>query len=232
MNNSKNKRTMTNHKKQLMSLRVPANSFKTAAPTINAREAAPARPVFNLRSFLSAGFKWPRNKQKSEPGAPTEDHDHRHKGSYFCKRIYKQMDVSIEKTDPLTKTAFLMPSSNFYKFWRGLKERFFRFMEILVFLDSPRELAFVLETFDSKPVVSPQQIGLSVTNVFTYRKMKEERSRREASGIRITEKITSIAARYRNFQNQPIPVVFKQPSLRPANYGLRIANAGFSPGYS
>lgn len=215
-----------------MSLRVPANSFKAAAPNTMTKEAAPARPVFNFRSFLSAGIKWPRNKEKSEPGASTDDHGHRHKGSFFSERMHKLEDGNIEKSDPFPETAPLPPRSNFQTFWAGLKERFFRFMEILVLLDSPRELALVLETFDSKPVFHPQTVGLAVTSVFTFRKEKEEKSRREAASVRLTEKITSIAARYRNLENQPIPVDYRQPAFKMANYGFRVANAEFSPGYS
>lgn len=223
---------MTNHKKQLMSLRVPANSFKAAAPNTMTKEAAPARPLFNFRSFLSAGIKWPRNKKKSEPGVPTDAPGHRHKGSYLSEKMHKLEDGNIEKSDPFPLKAPLPPRSNFQTFWAGLKERFFRFMEVLVLLDSPRELALVLEAFNSKPVFQPKTVGLAVTSVFAFRKEKEEKGRREAASVRITEKITSIAARYRNLGKQPIPVEYRQPAFKMANYGFRIANTRFSPGYS
>lgn len=211
---------MTNHKKQLISLRVPANSFKTAAPNTFTKEAAPARPVSKIRSFLSVGIKWPRNKEKSEPGAPTDDHGHRHKGSFLSEKMHRMEAKFYKNSRPIHPTTPIRSSSKNLTLFILLSERFFRFMEVLFLFDSPRELAVILEIFDSKPVLNQQSLVMTPGNIFARWNFNEEKGNRNTISERITEKITSIAAKYRYIEKQPIVVENRFTGFKKANYLL------------
>ena len=215
---------MTNHKKHLISLKVPANSFKTTAPTFVTSEAAPARPVSKIKSFLSVGIKWPRNKEKSEPGASTDDHGHRPKGNFFSERMHRLEGDISEKSEPFPEAARKQPPSNFQTFLTGLKESFFRFMETVFLLDSPQELALMLNFTYSAPVSIRKAAQASKSRLFSFMQNEDKPLRSETIGVRLSERITSIADRYRSIENKPIPVENRQPAFKMANYRFRVAS--------
>jgi len=222
---------MNGHKKQLVSQRIPANSFKSEPPDTLTRETLPAGREFNLKNFLSAGFKWPRNKEKSEPGVPTDEPGHRYKGSFLSEKVNSR---TCDFSDRTTQNQFFGRENVWVKvrfFFHNIVETIFRFMETVVLLDSPQELALAVETFDYQPVTTENN-ALSVKSGFSRIKRSLLQPAKARVGERLTEKITSIAARYRSLENNSIPLGVNQATFSVANYRFRAKRAGVTFGFS
>lgn len=231
---------MNGYKKHLISQRIPANSFKSEridsfnseAPTLPVRETNLSGHRFKLKNFLGAGFKWPRNKKKSEPGAPTEEPGHRRKGSFFSEELKNPADEFQAEKRHNMQALNSLAVFRVLIFIQLLKNSFFRFMETVFLLDSPGDLALISETASYQPVAveNPGLSNAAGTPGFKIWRFINRKSP-DTSQL-VAEKVTSIAARYRNLESQPVKILIKNPAFGRAKMAARGENYLMVAGYA